>query len=157
MTNFLFHEEQTVKRMDENRLGFLFCFPFDFVFMSMSPCPCLHVQVSRPLCLCLHVSMTPCFHVSCLCFHVSMSPSPCLCVSMFAEFRNTENRTNGKRQLPFVCCKREMEMTDFRLFAANGNRKWKFVFLFRQTINGNRRLLFQQTCPSMGSTSKICT
>ncbi len=35
----------------------------------------------------------------------------------------TENRTNGKR---------------------------KFVLLGRQTINGNRRLLFQQTCPSTG-------
>jgi hypothetical protein len=29
-----------------------------------------------------------------------------------------------------------------------GKRKWKFVFLGRQTINGNRRLLCQQTCPS---------
>ncbi len=27
--------------------------------------------------------------------------------------------------------------------------KQKFVFLCRQTINGNRRLLCQQTCPSM--------
>jgi hypothetical protein len=35
----------------------------------------------------------------------------------------------GKRQLPFVFCKRKQ--------------------LGRQTINGNRRLLFQQTCPSM--------
>jgi hypothetical protein len=32
------------------------------------------------------------------------------------------------------------------LFATNRNRKRKFVFLGRQTINGNR--LFQQTCPS---------
>jgi hypothetical protein len=29
------------------------------------------------------------------------------------------------------------------------NGKWKVVFLGRQTINGNRRLLFQKTCPSM--------
>ncbi len=33
------------------------------------------------------------------------------------------------------------------LFSAN--RKWKLVFLGRQTINGNQHLLFQQTCPSM--------
>ncbi len=38
-----------------------------------------------------------------------------------------ENGTNGKLQLPFS--------------AANGKRK--FVFLGRQTINGNRRLLFR--------------
>jgi hypothetical protein len=37
----------------------------------------------------------------------------------------------------------------FRLFAANGNGKLKFVFLGQQTITGNQRLLFQQTCPSM--------
>ncbi len=28
------------------------------------------------------------------------------------------------------------------------NRKWKFVFLGQQTINGYRCLLFQQTYPS---------
>jgi hypothetical protein len=42
----------------------------------------------------------------------------------------------------------EKELTEnenFHLFAAN--RKKKFVFLGRQTINGNRRLLFQQTRP----------
>jgi hypothetical protein len=43
-----------------------------------------------------------------------------------------------------------MELSEngsFRLFAADGKRK--FVFLGQQTINGNQRLLFQQTCPSM--------
>ncbi len=43
-------------------------------------------------------------------------------------------KSNGKRQLP--------------LFAANGNGKRKFVFLGRQTINGKRNSLFQQTYPS---------
>ncbi len=38
---------------------------------------------------------------------------------------------------------------NFRLSAANRNRKWKFVFLGRPTINGKEQLLFQQTCPSM--------
>jgi hypothetical protein len=37
------------------------------------------------------------------------------------------------------------ENGNFRLFSANG--KWKFVFLGQQTMNGNRCLLFQQTCP----------
>jgi hypothetical protein len=35
------------------------------------------------------------------------------------------------------------------IWAANGTRQRTFVFLGRQTINGNRWLLFQQTCPSM--------
>jgi hypothetical protein len=35
-----------------------------------------------------------------------------------------------------------MEMANFRLFAANENEKWKFVFLGWQIISGNRRLLF---------------
>ncbi len=34
-------------------------------------------------------------------------------------------------------------------FLPRENRIWKFVFLSRQMINGNRRLLFQETCPSM--------
>ncbi len=41
------------------------------------------------------------------------------------------------------------EIANFRLFAANGNGKFKFFFLGLKTINGKRRLLFQQTCPSM--------
>jgi hypothetical protein len=31
--------------------------------------------------------------------------------------------TYRKQQLPFVWCKGKKEMADFRLFAANGNRK----------------------------------
>jgi hypothetical protein len=42
-----------------------------------------------------------------------------------------------------------MEYSNFRLFAANRNGKQKFVFLGRQTKSGNRRVLFQQTYPSM--------
>ncbi len=60
----------------------------------------------------------------------------------FSVYIYTENGTNRKHQDPFVCCKWKTERADFRLFPANGN---KFVFLDRQTINGNQRLLFQQT------------
>jgi hypothetical protein len=56
-----------------------------------------------------------------------------------------ENGTNGKQQLPFVCCKEKTESANLRLFAANGSGKRKFVFLSRQTVNRNRRLLFEQT------------
>jgi hypothetical protein len=48
-----------------------------------------------------------------------------------------------------LCCKQKMEIANFRLFAANRNRKRKFVFFGRQEINGTRKLLFQQTCLSM--------
>ncbi len=41
------------------------------------------------------------------------------------------------------------ENGNYRLFAANINGNRKFIFLGQQTINGNVRLLFQQTCPSM--------
>ncbi len=40
-----------------------------------------------------------------------------------------------------------MEIGNFCWFAANGKRK--FVFLGRQAINGYRRLLCEQMCPSM--------
>ncbi len=37
------------------------------------------------------------------------------------------------------------------LFTVNGKGKRTFVFLGRQTRNGNRGLLCQQTCPSMST------
>jgi hypothetical protein len=43
--------------------------------------------------------------------------------------RKKKNETNRKRRLPFVCCKWKTEMASFRLFAANVNRKQKFVSL----------------------------
>ncbi len=55
-----------------------------------------------------------------------------------------ENGTNGKWQLPFVCCKQKTEITNFNIFPANGNGKQKLVYL-----GGKRLLLFQQKFPSM--------
>jgi hypothetical protein len=131
--------------------------------------PCLHVSMSPYFHVfmfhvsCFHVFMFSCFHVSLFpCFHVSLSPClhvsmfPCFHVSMFpclhvSGIPQKEKSTNGKQKLPFVFCKQKTETTNFRLFAANGNGKHQrtFVFLGRQTINGNRQLLFQQTFPSM--------
>jgi hypothetical protein len=60
-----------------------------------------------------------------------------------------ENGTNGKWQFPIACGKWKAEMAKVRLFATNGNGKQKFVFIGWQTINSNRLMTFQQTCPSM--------
>jgi hypothetical protein len=49
----------------------------------------------------------------------------------------------------FLCCKQKMEMGNFRVSAETINGKWEFVSLGQQTVNGNRRLLFPQMCPSM--------
>jgi hypothetical protein len=52
--------------------------------------------------------------------------------------------------------KRKTELTEngyFCLFAANGTQK--FVFLGRQTINANRRLLFRQKDIRTGGTNTI--
>jgi hypothetical protein len=46
-----------------------------------------------------------------------------------------ENGTNGKRQFPFVCCKRETETANFRLSAANRTGKKKFILVGRQMIH----------------------
>jgi hypothetical protein len=127
----------------------------------MSPClhafmpPCFHIYTSPRL----RVSVSPCLCVSmCSCVHVSISksPSPCPCLmSMSLRFRNSANGngTNGKWQLPFVM-QRKTEPANLSLFAANGNGNRTFLFLSRQTINGKQRLLFQQTCPSMGNGQK---
>ncbi len=72
------------------------------------------------------------------------------CIYMLPfQYIYTENWTMRKWQLPFVCCKPKTEMADFHLFPANGSGKRKLIFLSRQMISDNRRLLFQQTCPSM--------
>ncbi len=144
------------KRVKGNRLGFRF--PFD-VFLLMSSCPCLHVSMSP----CLRVSMSPCLLVSLspclsvlmslclynksLCFYVSMSLCPCLDVSMFLEFRKRKAELTGNGNL-CLCAANGNDILPF--VVENGKRK--FVFLGRQTINGNRRSLFQKRahlCSSM--------
>jgi hypothetical protein len=84
------------------------------------------------------MSMSPFFP----CLNFFMSPSPFLHVNVSHVFGipRTENGTKGNWQLSFVCCKRKTETENF-------------VFLGLQTINGNRRLLCQQTCPSMATWS----
>ncbi len=47
----------------------------------------------------------------------------------------TENGTKRRQQLSFIF--------------ANGKQKMEVSLLGRQMINSNRRLMFQQTCPSM--------
>jgi hypothetical protein len=85
----------------------------------------------------------PCHHVL---FHGSMSssmfPCPRRCFRVQVHFHV---------HVYFVSpyCKRKTELKEkgnFRLFAGDRNGKRKFFFLDRQTINGNRLLLCQQTC-----------
>ncbi len=104
------------------------------VSVSMSPSPCLHFSMSR----CIHVCV---FMFPCLYLHISMSP--CLHVSGIRKKR-TELTENSN----FICWL-QTEPANFCLFAAKGNGKQKFVFLGRQTLNGNRSLLFQQMYSSM--------
>jgi hypothetical protein len=59
---------------------------------------------------------------------ISRLMSPCLCLHVLQK----ENGTNRKRQLPFVFCKPEKEIANFRLFAAIRNGKRKFVSLDQQ-------------------------
>ncbi len=98
------------QRINENRLGFRFPCPVS--------CPCLcsrqyfHVLVRVHLYIYVHAHIHVHFHVH-VYFHVTLL--------------QTEIETNGKQQLPFVCCKRKTEMANFCLFAANENGKRKFV------------------------------
>jgi hypothetical protein len=97
----------------------------------------------------LHVSISPCFdvYVYVLCLDVSISPSPCLDVSMslcpclqVSGIPETENGTNGNQQLPFSFLQTENGNGKLQFVSANGNGK----SFCRQTINRNRRLLFQR-------------
>jgi hypothetical protein len=80
-------------------------------------------------------------------------------INIYINIKNAQTHTQTRKRnqrKTFVCCKRKTETPNFRLLATNGGRKWEFVFLGWQTINGNRGLLFQQTCPSMLIVMIIC-
>jgi hypothetical protein len=74
-----------------------------------------------------------------------MSPSPCLHVSKIPQI---ENGTNGKQQLPFICCKRKTATANFRLFAANGKREWQTSVCLLQTETENGSL-FSLVCQTL--------
>jgi hypothetical protein len=123
-TKVRLNDKQTVNRL--RKIACMsFRLPFD-VFMFMYPR--------------LYVSMSPCLHVS-------MTPSSCLHV-LVSTFRNSANGNRLTENGNLVCFL-QTETANFRFFAAYRNGKWSFVFLGRQTINDGRRLLFQQTLPSM--------
>jgi hypothetical protein len=109
MTNFYLHDKQTVNGLKKIAWAFLFYLmsPYSCLHVHVSMSPCLHVYVSLSM---SPVSMSPCLHFSMFpslmsmspYFHVSISMSPSFHVSGIPQ---TENETNGKWQLPFVCCK----------------------------------------------------
>jgi hypothetical protein len=70
-----------------------------------------------------------------------MSNCPCLHISGIWK---TELMEKG---ISFCFCKWKMETANCYLSSAQWKRM--FVLLGRQTINGNRQVLFQQTCPSL--------
>jgi hypothetical protein len=68
-------------------------------------------------------------------FAANRKPKPQTSVCLL----QTENRNS---KLPFVCCKQKTETANFRLFSANGKRK--FGFLNRCMINGNQNCCFSK-------------
>ncbi len=103
------------------------------------PRPCLNVSMSP----CLYVTMSLCLYVVISLCHVSMSP----CFRFRKQKTElTEKATsvcflqmeNENDKLSFVCCKRKQKMDVFFPWSVNDN--------------SNRRVLFQQTYPSMHNT-----
>ncbi len=114
--------------------------------------PNLHVHVS--MFPCFLASMFPCLHFSmspCVCPQISMFPSPCPCLHVSAN-----GKRNQWKMATSLCFLTENRKVKLPLFAANRNGKRKFVFLPRQTINENQRLLFQQTWPSIHPLPTSC-
>ncbi len=60
-----------------------------------------------------------------------------------------KNVTNRKRPVPFVCNKSENRNGKLPYVCCKWKWKIEVCFLWSATTNGNQRLLFQQTCPSM--------
>jgi hypothetical protein len=89
----------------------------------------------------------------------------CICINIYIIYivpfslhtvqRKTANSVcllqteNGNGKLLFLHWERKTEMANFCFFAANGNKKQKFIFLGWGTMGSNRHFRFQQTCPSM--------
>ncbi len=96
-------------------------------------------EVLKMVSPCLHASMSPCLHV----FMSSFSMYPSLC------FRNSETENGIKENVTSVCWLQTENGNGKLLLFVCWKRKRSFVFLGRQTINDNQRLLFQQMCPSM--------
>ncbi len=78
----------------------------------------LHFNVAMPTTMCVCVGG----YGGCVCVggEVCVCEAVCVCVCV-CVYIYTKNGTNGKRKLPFVCCKRKKETANFRLIAANGN------------------------------------
>ncbi len=84
-------------------------------------------------------------------FYSGQVNSYCTCVKMIFLLRIKlwnykicyckRKRTNGKRLLPFFCCKRKTETANFSpvCLLQTETENGSFVFSGQQTINGNRR------------------
>ncbi len=127
MNNFRLKDEQMVNGL--RRIAWA------SIFRLMSPC--------------LHVSMSPfsmfffsCLHVS-SCLHVN--------VAMFQKYCKGKTEQTENSNFPFFAAngKRKRQTSICLLQTETENGSQKFFFLGRQKINSNRRLLFQQTCPSI--------
>ncbi len=134
MTNFRLCDEQMVNRLRKIAwasvsVRSLYISMFKLVHVSMSPS--LHVSMSP----CLYLSMFPCLHASRIPQIESGSKRKAPTSVCFLQMEN------GNGKLLFVCCKQKWKMDICFPWSANG----------RQTIYGKRRMLFQQTCPSMAS------
>jgi hypothetical protein len=79
----------------ENYLGF--CFPFETAAYRDNICVDIDIYIYKYKCIYISIYV--------------YAP-----VSKYIE---TENGTNRKLQLPFVCCKQKTEMANFCLFSAN--------------------------------------
>jgi hypothetical protein len=109
--------------------------------MFPRPLPCVHVLVHLHIQVLIHV------HVFFMFMFICMSISMYSILHVNVHVRE-ENGTHEKWQLPIVVAnrkrKRQTSVVCYKL-----KRKTEFPYFGRPTINGNRRLLFQQTWTAM--------
>jgi hypothetical protein len=74
-------------------------------------------------------------------------------MSPFSGIPQTENGTNGKRQLPVVRCKRKTETQTSVCLLQTELEKLEVCFPWKVNDKQYRRLLFQQTCTFMMNTT----
>ncbi len=107
--------------------------------LSMFPCarPCFYVVVYNSMSLSMLSWPRPCFNVL---VHVSI-PRPCFRVLVNVSLSSS-----------MFLCPCPCFYVLFHVFMSSENGKRKFVFLVRQTINGNRQCFSKHTHPCSKST-----
>jgi hypothetical protein len=113
-TNFPLHDEQTVKELRKITWASVFGLERRHIYLYIVPFLYIYEGLPFPF---PFAAETGSGHFPYISTYTDILKRQYIYVYT-SIYIYTENRTDGKRQLPFVCCERKMKTANFRLFAA---------------------------------------